>query len=826
MISKLITLMLIHTSGFKNTFILSLRINAGRYGMLLVSLHLYGFSIAQISPFFYVSNAGNDSFPGTSNIFPKKTIAAIIPSLKKAYSANGFVKLDLKSGDIFEEGLTTSYPIELNTYANNAGHDFAILNGTKIFDTGWIKEPGGNYTFQQSIPYSGFVGYGINAISQYSFMGIFEIDKLLEKTAPFSARKLLKYVNDITKVESNAGSFYMPLGNQNPMPAYIHTSDGSSPDNNNKYRYEVTVRDWAVNSTYQKNNHFENLWVRGFGAGNGMLPGGENSYYNKIIFGPGAGIHHLGLRSGTVNHSLFLPGARNTSQFALVFYDGEGLGWHCSIKNSIFLDIPMPLYAHTSFGTNWGIVEMDNVVGFADSVLVGPFMYTSNTDSVLLNNIYADGYSSGYNYGNASYAGISNSIFKDVQFGIAYNTAFNAIQSKVDNVFIKTAGTNFTSGLIIQDRTILNLHNAIVYVKNANNSAGNSIVGTFISGGGSTKNSIVASRNIFICDVGAGKSLTAATTNTNEGIATSKDSWDYNVYVLLRGNAIEWAVTNAITNEGSYVVRSFDDWKKQSGQDGHSIFFDLRKDPRGLKAIFEDPENGNYDLANTREGSQVAALQAGMTNPVSCFLKRPAYEEAAEMIRNDKAFSVNKCRNPCSQNSIKVNATFRLDTVNSRQVKLKWTISEQENIERYIVQKATANSPFKMLSSIQVSQDSFYTVVDNVQSGIKYRYRLMVIAKSGNKCYSDFKTINFNTDKPFTIYPNPSTGKILISMNGFIGRTSFTISNSTGQVVLVKQGVSLFAPQVLDLSNQPPGAYVVKVETLKGFFVQSFILLK
>ena len=795
-----------------------------RYGTILL-LQLPGLLAAQSTTDFYVSNSGNDSFPGTSNIFPKKTIAGVAPSLKKSFHANGFVKLVLKSGDIFQEGLITSYPIEINTYADNAINDFAILNGTKVFDTGWIKELDGNYTFQQPIPYSGFVGYGINAIGQYSFISVFEIDKLQEKTAPFTARKLLKFVNNIPGVENNAGSFYIPVGNQNPMPVYIHTSDGSTPNNNKKYRYEVTVRDWAVNSTYQKNNHFENLWIRGFGAGNGMLPGGENSYYNKIIFGPGAGIHHLGLRSGTINHSLFLPGARNTNQFALVFYDAEGLGRHCTVKNSIFLDIPMPLYAHTSYGTNWGAVEMDNVVGFADSVLEGPFMYTSNTDSVLLNNIYADGYSSGYNYGNASYAAISNAIFKDVQFGIAYNTAFNVIHSKVDNVFIKTTGANFTSGLIMQDRTILNLHHAIVYIKNGNKSTGNSIVGAFISGAGSTKNGLVASRNIFICDVGSGKSLAAATTNTNEGIATSKDSWDYNVYILLRGNNIQWAVTNPATNGGSYIIRSFDDWKKQSGQDEHSIFFDLRHDPRGLKAIFEDPENGNYDLANTMEGKQVAGLQAGMTDPVSCFLKRPAYEEAAEMIQNDKAFSVNKCRNPCTQNSIKVNASFGLDTLNNHLVKLKWTISEQDNIDRYVVQKATANSIYKMIRAIQVSRDSLYTLIDNVQPGIEYRYRLMVLAKSGNKCYSDFKTIKFKDDKPFTIYPNPSTGKILISMNGFIGRTSFTISNSVGQVVLVKEGASFYSPQALDIINQPAGVYLIRVKTIKGIFVQSFILL-
>src|SRR6185436_5777411 len=106
------------------------------------------------------------------------------------------------------------------------------------------------------------------------------------------------------------------------------------------------------------------------------------------------------------------------------------------------------------------------------------------------------------------------------------------------------------------------------------------------------------------------------------------------------------------------------------------------------KAIFEDPENGNYNLTDTKEGNQVAALRAGMTDAIGCFLKRPTYEEAAELIRTNTTLSVNTCRNPCTQNSIKGNATFTVDSINSRQVKLKWNFAEQHNIEQYVVQRA------------------------------------------------------------------------------------------------------------------------------------------
>ena len=137
-------------------------VGTGRYTVFLLLLNLPVWCGAQVKLDYYVSNAGNDSFPGTSIAFPKKTISAMAPALQKTAYSNGIVKLGLKAGDLFEEGLVTTYPIEVNGYsagtaANNA---LAVLNGTKIFNAGWLKRAGTNFTFNQSIPYDGFLGYG------------------------------------------------------------------------------------------------------------------------------------------------------------------------------------------------------------------------------------------------------------------------------------------------------------------------------------------------------------------------------------------------------------------------------------------------------------------------------------------------------------------------------------------------------------------------------------------------------------------------------------------------------------------------------------------
>jgi hypothetical protein len=777
-------------------------------------------SFAQDKFDFYISNSGSDGYPGNMKLLPRKTIIETAPLLKNYSLTHNIVKLGLKSGDVFEDNLVTSYPIQVGTYSDNSTqNDFAILNGSKEFNEGWIKKSGTENTFEQAIPYQGFVGYGINGIGSYSYIYVTEIDKALEKTAPFTARKPLEFVTSLADLEKTPGSFYSPVNtNENPKQVFLHTSNGSSPNANATYRYEVTVRDWAINSTYQSNNTFENLWVRGFGAGNGILPGGDNSYYNKIVFGPGAGIHHMVLRAGSINHSLFLPGPKNTNDFAVVFYDVEGLNRHCTIKNSMFLDIGSPVYAHTSLGTNFGAVEIDNVVAFTDNSAPGGFMFTSNNDSVILNNVYANGYYCGYNYGSAQYASIKNSYFKDVSFGIAFSPK-NPVAALVDNVFIKTKTYGQATGIYMQSNTLLKLTNSIIHVINKNNQPA-----SFVYGGALATSKIVSTGNIFICDVNASQTINAANTNTDNGMATSSDRWNNNVYILLNGKKIGWTITNPSTNGGNRNLQNFDEWKKQSGQDKNSLFFDLRNDPRGLKAIFADPDNGNYDLANTVEGAQIAALRAGMTSPITCFLGKPSYEEAANLIRNNQVLSINACRNPCQQNSIRINATFDINPINDRQVKLKWNIGEQQNIDHYELQKATGNSVFKKLSTIRVSADSIYSFVDNIQAGIPYQYRLAIIPLGVGKCYSDARQIKINDDKAFTIYPNPSSGKIQVSMNGYIGKASFIVSNSDGQKILKKEIFSLYFTQSLDLSNYPKGLYFLKMETSKGVSVQKFVL--
>ncbi len=773
----------------------------------------------------YISNSGSDVNTGTSPALPKKTINGTFSHPGSFGLPASPVKVGLQGGNLFNETFNADFPMQVGTYGNTSTNQFAVFNGTSVFDTGWVKTEGRSNLYEQAVSLTGFTGYGIGGIGQYSFVYIFEIDKTLEKTAPFTARKVLKFVYSQEEADATPGSFYEPITTtENPKKIYVHTTDGNAPGQNQQYRYEVSVRDRALNVTYQPGNHFEHLWVRGYGAGNGMIPTGENSTFNRMIFGPGGGIHHLVLRGANVNNSLYLPSGKNMTQLAVVFYDVEGFGRHNTISNSIFLDIKEPVYTHHSYGSNFGALELNNVFSFADSNDYGGFVQNMDTDSVLLRNSYSYQHKYGYGYGWAKYVDIKNCGFIDVMMGIGFG--YLKTMASVNNTFIKTKGNSVTAIELAQSIQLL-LANSIIHLRsNATADNNNAVAGSLISRAGYWGNSINATGNIFICDVDPSKSVLAATTNTDNGAGTTTDRWQNNVYVLLRGDKIFWRVTNPVTNSWSTDIVSFEQWKVQSGQDKKSLFFDLRNDPRGLKAIFSDPENGDYELANTFEGNQIRALRAGMTKPISCFVKKPTYEEAAALIINDGVLTADVCRNPCVQNNIRGYSQLQVQQVAGKKMQIKWNLDDERGVDHYELLRSFGNTDFTSIQSVQPTGDSVYTFTDSMlQPGVEYRYSIAVFSKMGGKCYSDIRTAYIENIKAYSIYPNPSSGMIRLGLKNYSGAVKLKISNVMGMIVYSKEISCLYGiPPVIDLSLMAKGLYWARIETDETSVVQSFLL--
>jgi hypothetical protein len=394
----------------------------------------------------------------------------------------------------------------------------------------------------------------------------------------------------------------------------------------------------------------------------------------------------------------------------------------------------------------------------------------------------------------------------------------------VANTFIKTNGAS-VNGIILADSMQLSFASSIVHLR-TNGVANNSIAGSFISRAGIKGNQLNAVNNIFICDVDPSKSVLAATVNTSKGAATTTDRWQNNVYVLLRGDKLLWRVTDTATNNGNNDILSFEDWKKQSGQDKNSLFFDLRNDPRGLKAIFSDPEKGDYELANTIEGNKIRALKAGMTKPISCFVKKPTYEEAAALIMNNRVLTADVCRSPCVQNNIRGGSQVELQKLTGNRIQVKWNLDDERGVDQYEVLRSFGSNDFVSIQSLLPKGDSVYSFTDSLlQPGIEYRYSIAVLSKFGGKCYSDIRITTTDGLKKYSLYPNPSSGKINLRLSNYSGMVKLTVTNVLGRLVYSKKmNVFYGILPMLDFSLQAKGIYWAKIETDTGTSVQSFLL--
>jgi Secretion system C-terminal sorting domain/PKD domain len=87
--------------------------------------------------------------------------------------------------------------------------------------------------------------------------------------------------------------------------------------------------------------------------------------------------------------------------------------------------------------------------------------------------------------------------------------------------------------------------------------------------------------------------------------------------------------------------------------------------------------------------------------------------------------------------------------------------------------------------------------------------------------------INDVTVNPISIYPNPTSGNVMINLEGVNASNSvITIENAIGQTVSTTTNKNGLSKINLDLSSQANGVYFIKVQTNSGVISQRFVIQK
>lgn len=577
---------------------------------------------------YYVSAYGSDGNSGTGKTAPKRTISALT-TLTNA-STIPVTRIALEGGSVFRsEGITlTRGSVSINSYnRNRAGkYHFPLLIGADPFVTGWTLT---DTHWSQDIPNT-----FTDEMNGYDFMYVIEVDTLLEKVAPLTARHYLRRVASIAAVDTTTGSYYSALSAAvSPMAVHIHTTDGTSPNNNARYRYEVVTRNNAIyrnaGGTYGQEVNVENIFAMDYAQGQGEYGSRLDSLYVNRCIAMGNAKHIASAGNySSYNNCGFICGDPTIMEYAFTFYRSEALNSINTMQNSFFLDLPTIMYAHASYGAGGG--SYYDRINFANN-------YIFNTSaSIIQSDVVVDTFDINYCYAKNSGTFIANceaqltylrnSIMENGTALIHYST-----NTVVDNSLFRSKPV-FSSAIILNTHHRVSVTNSILHFKTTSSLSG---TGGRMFSNSDTSTRVTAKYNIFISEVPTGSVCEFSTANNWTGLGTDKNTFDYNVYIMVSGNPM-WKVSNISTNGSDPSVTSFAAWKTQSGQDAHSIFIDLRYREADLRRIFIDPDAGNYNLTSSPQADSIRTVLAGMRTPLGSWVNTPSREQVVDIIENDK----------------------------------------------------------------------------------------------------------------------------------------------------------------------------------------------
>jgi hypothetical protein len=162
--------------------------------------------------------------------------------------------------------------------------------------------------------------------------------------------------------------------------------------------------------------------------------------------------------------------------------------------------------------------------------------------------------------------------------------------------------------------------------------------------------------------------------------------------------------------------------------------------------------------------------------------------------------------------------------INNNSVKLNWSGAQEENLDKYIVEKSTDATNWQTLTTVMASGNSSsvkeYSTVDPNAASINY-YRIKQVERNGNFTYSQVIRIRKgeNEKSEIRLYPNPVISEATVTINSENKLAAhIKIYNQFGMQLQHLQR-SLIAGAnnipVPGIGSLPAGTYIVVVEDEK-----------
>jgi hypothetical protein len=153
----------------------------------------------------------------------------------------------------------------------------------------------------------------------------------------------------------------------------------------------------------------------------------------------------------------------------------------------------------------------------------------------------------------------------------------------------------------------------------------------------------------------------------------------------------------------------------------------------------------------------------------------------------------------------------------ARQVQLVWKTANEQNYTNFTVERSTdAGKSFSIVGGLQGSGAGTYSLLDRSPVTGQNLYRLKQEDRNDSIAYSKSVGIQFadpgNTlASRLSIYPNPATSNINVSVAADAGKPPYTIQITNTSGFLIRQVTSAQPSWQTSVADLMPGTYIVKV---------------
>lgn len=488
-----------------------------------------------------------------------------------------------------------------------------------VVDNTWTANGDGTYSKSWT------VGTSV-ANNGYDEVFVNEINTATLALYPITSENRLTSVASSAACIAAAGTAYLTLSGTTAT-AQIHPTDGAAPGT--LYTYEVIARycpsEWTQ---YARDGKVAGLMLHGASFGYGPLAGTTKFVGDRLII-----MHpttHGFVAGGGGVERFLIWGKGNLNTIGATFYQDNATGLRFFLRDGYILGSPSAVYAHNSGGGSQSFErgDVERVVAVsarkANGALYSSGMGCGSVKKLRVHQCYVDSFMIGFFAGATDATSeVTESLFRNcgrISSVTLFKDNIVATQNIADPDNVDNR--NQRCAEVTTGQTVTNNLYYASYITTAGGTQSNdNSLGVVFGTSGAAAAAGTFTKNIVLMD----KTITGNLTVSNLATDHSALTIDYNVYIQCGGADMA----------GYPGTNGWAAWLT-NGTDAHSLYIDLRDDPRGAKAVFMDPTNGDFRFAQTDVARKVRAYclanGVGPAKVISRWPVIPTADEIAKMI--------------------------------------------------------------------------------------------------------------------------------------------------------------------------------------------------